>query len=425
MSLLQETSHDPTTTAVTDWAYVSEGGATMVFSYVGQKHPTFTHRVLRVRKVALGHYDEVDDEEAKEEPDDPSIAFQNSVIALLLPTDHLPKLESVHVNRQWLKELALSATNKRPELRRLKDDIDLTRKKAVLATDLVGGRGWAVEIKPKWAFLPNPAYLSSETRETKLRNCRFCMHSTRKTAEGEKAALGYCPLDLFSGDKTRVSNALASLWNAWVRTEGHINNLKIFVGGELIQPKNVGERLAPILLIPQESTLDEMLPAFQKALLPLLIESQLLAKLGTLQRTLDALDIEGLRHFWQKDSTRTDGAIGANSPDPSMIDWIEFAKDYSGNKTRPTPPLDSSMDDATLRFYIMGYLLSATFKDCSVILRLGAEDMEDSITAIDLDPKKIERLETWENQDSRIVHGFMDALRQGEVTIDPCSDAGR
>ncbi|KAG8833376.1 Inositol-pentakisphosphate 2-kinase [Serendipita sp. 399] len=426
---LQKAEHDPTTTEVTDWAYISEGGATMVFSYVGQKHPVFTRRVLRVRKIALGHSDTKNDDQRDEEPDDPSIAFQNSVIALLLPSSHLPKLESVHVNRQWLSKMALYAKDKRPDIRKLKDDIDLSREKAVLATDLVGGRGWAVEIKPKWAFLPNQDYLSPETRETKLRNCRFCMHSMRKVSEGDQAAVGYCPLDLFSGDKDRVSKALTSLWDAWIRTDGHINNLKVFVEGKLIEPKNAVEHLAPNLSIPASSDLADILPAFQKALLPLLTESQLLSEMSHLQRSLDALDIEGLRHFWLNSRLADgspDSAVGANLPDPSIPDWVEFVNDYLSNgKTLPTVNNNNTMDDSTLRSYIMAYLLSATFKDCSVILRLGAGDIEDSITAIDLDPKKVDRLGKWEDQDKKIVYGFKDAFERGEVDINPCSDAGR
>jgi inositol-pentakisphosphate 2-kinase len=65
------------------------------------------------------------------------------------------------------------------------------------------------------------------------------MHSVRKTATGEKAAVGYCPLDLFSGKEERVRKALESLWNSWIENDGQINNLKIFVGGRTITPPQV------------------------------------------------------------------------------------------------------------------------------------------------------------------------------------------
>ena len=51
--------------------------------------------------------------------------------------------------------------------------------------------------------------------------------------------MGYCPLDLFSGDRARVSKAVEDLWDAWIQTDGHINNLKVFVEGVLIKPSQV------------------------------------------------------------------------------------------------------------------------------------------------------------------------------------------
>ena len=66
------------------------------------------------------------------------------------------------------------------------------------------------------------------------------MHAHEKIRAGETAAMGYCPLDLFSGERERVSKALSNLWEAWVQSDGRINNLKVFVEGALIQPSQVG-----------------------------------------------------------------------------------------------------------------------------------------------------------------------------------------
>lgn len=71
------------------------------------------------------------------------------------------------------------------------------------------------------------------------------MHAHYKSLKGEIACHGYCPLDLFSGDETRVIRALRSLWNAWVESRGAINNLRIFVQGKAIDPGDVG--LASVL----------------------------------------------------------------------------------------------------------------------------------------------------------------------------------
>jgi inositol-pentakisphosphate 2-kinase len=127
-----------------DWTYVSEGGATIVFSYTGPSKPHFNGTVLRLRKTALAPHDERPDEA---QTDDPTIAFQTKVMARLIPNLFLPRLESVGVDKTWLREIGTLCTRQRPPERREKDDINLTRMTSVLATDLVGKEPLVVEIK--------------------------------------------------------------------------------------------------------------------------------------------------------------------------------------------------------------------------------------------------------------------------------------
>lgn len=168
-----------TDTSPQDWRLISEGGSSIVFSYVGPPNTLFDKTALRLRKgPAAAHEDpekyqkpQLAQQESplsenapadlnsgdSSEPDDPTIVFQHTVIEKLIPIKHLPHLQSVHVERAWLEELAeLTEPLRKPE-RRAKDTIDRGRRKAVLATDLVGGAGWAVEIK---VSLPPPGRLS-------------------------------------------------------------------------------------------------------------------------------------------------------------------------------------------------------------------------------------------------------------------------
>jgi inositol-pentakisphosphate 2-kinase len=168
----------------------------------------------------------------------------------------------------------------------------------------------------------------------------------------------------------------------------------------------------------------DLLPDFIQALMPLLYETTLLPKMATLQRTLDALDIEGLVKLWNAHHPGDSSPIGTNAPDPDLKEWIQFTEEYlksNGGQDYEITDL-GAMDEARLRFYILCYLMSATFKDCSVILRLDS-GMPDSITAIDLDPKAIDRLKKWEAQDREIVLGFKEGLASGEITQAPCTDA--
>jgi len=249
-------SLDITNVRVQDWRYVSEGGATIVLSYTGSD-PQISRKVLRLRKRLLGP-----DRATDHHPDSDDVStleFQNRVVARLVPTEFLPELEYVSVDRPWLEEMASFCEQSRPLGRREKDVIDVTQRRAILATDLVGGVPLVIEIKvclnchpqrpmkltifctqPKWSFLPSPNHLSPASSPVKMRTCRFCMHSQMKTTDHENVHAGYCPLDLFSGDGQRISRALRALWDAWIHTQGSANNLRIFSRGKLLKPSDVG-----------------------------------------------------------------------------------------------------------------------------------------------------------------------------------------
>jgi inositol-pentakisphosphate 2-kinase len=229
---------DISSTSPKFWKYISEGGATIVFSYRGPPHDVFSHSVVRLRKAVRdvshamtlkqleasgvkigevdgpgnsevvepegaisrpleiaekvrlkgkgsndslrsvgstrsvhgprrmatslqfpsgeqdsdsdsGWIDDSDDEGLGEEqqPDDPTIEFQTRVTTQLVPLHYLPRLESVKIGKRWVAELARISERMRPAARKRVDGIDLKRKKGVVADDLVGWEGWAVEIK--------------------------------------------------------------------------------------------------------------------------------------------------------------------------------------------------------------------------------------------------------------------------------------
>lgn len=63
------------------------------------------------------------------------------------------------------------------------------------------------------------------------------MHAHLKASQGASdVSLGYCPLDLFSGDRVRVTRALHTLWTIWLDTGAAVNNLRVFVGGRQLKP---------------------------------------------------------------------------------------------------------------------------------------------------------------------------------------------
>ncbi|KAN0077133.1 Inositol-pentakisphosphate 2-kinase domain containing protein [Tylopilus felleus] len=392
-----------------DWAYLAEGGSTVVFSYAGPAHPHFTGKILRLRKTSTSRHtgDEGDD----------TVAFQNTVIAALVPSQFLPDLESVHLDATWLATLEALQSGDRPPQWRAKDQIDKTRQKGILATDLVRGQDvLAIEIKPKWGFLPNTAHLSQETAEVKTSTCRFCMHAHFKFKDGD-VPTQYCPLDLYSQDESRMRKAIRDLWDGWVQSNGALNNMKVFMSGKTINPSEARSFLGEFL-----SAGIEVHEALATALIPLL-RTPALRTISNLQRSLDALDIEGIVKLHVM-ACPDDKDLGATRKNPSLKELQDFVASYhsvycSLDHSKPCP---ENMDT-----YLTAYLLSATFKDCSVICRIPRSDMSGNpsvdaphpISIIDLDFKGVDRLERWADLDRRIVEHYRDVVQRSTSPHDP------
>ena len=170
---------------------------------------------------------------------------------------------------------------------------------------------------------------------------------------------------------------------------------------------------------PLASALDTLRDPFSQTLLPLLFQQPLLHTLGALQRTLDSLDIEGLSTLWVRThmSSGTMPRLGEGEPEPTLAEWESFVEQYL-SRNRSAIPEDDDFPPSTsdLRYHILAYLLSATFKDCSVIARFPprqAGDSEPSITVIDLEPKSVTRLPHWAQLDKEITEAYAQYITKG------------
>ncbi|EGO21159.1 hypothetical protein SERLADRAFT_475955 [Serpula lacrymans var. lacrymans S7.9] len=398
-----------------DWKYVAEGGATMVFSYTGPPG-IFNRMVLRLRKSTVPDLPQrsLDD---VEELDDFIISFQERIVARVISEEHLPRLKTVLLDTNWLQSLSNLRNMDRPPARRHKDGLDLTKRKGILATDLVGNVDLAIEIKPKWAFLPCPAHLSSATITIKRTTCRFCMHNYFRSTKNVAPISAYCPLDLYSGEEDRITRAIHDLWDAWIKSDGSLNNLRIFVHGSLLKPSDADSSriLADVLHVSESyASSSHLRDAFTSTVLRILLDSDILRVLSRLQRTLDPLDIEGLSKLWFRSkadlslpSSVLAPALGFDTDDPSLTEWEDFIDIYTSvfktwNHSLPNV--------ANLKSYLMAYMLSATFKDCSIVLRPDKSGTTSaSVTVIDMDPKSMIRLEKWEKLDKNITDFYTHA----------------
>ena len=460
---------DISTTSPHEWKYISEGGSSIVFSYTGPSHASFDGTALRLRKASHSSLTAPTSPVALiqqvEDPDDPAIAFQHEVVARVLPEEYLPRLEAVQVSRGWLEELTGLTEERRPEERRAKDSIDVHKARAVLATDLVGGRAIAVEIKVRLSppsISPQSSHRRAHTAKVGLPPISLAPLDGHGVGEDDDVPLlhacapekrarrgrgrGVLPAGLVLGRRGACAAGAARAvgrvgqhvgrdeqlarvrGGAYAEAERSCERFPDVCGAVLIvavQPSSI-QPLASRLHLPDDEafTLFTVRDAFVSRVLPLLLESSLLRILSNLQRTLDPLDIEGLSLLWSRayasqepgvalETHSPDGdapsapPLGSGLSDPTVDGWKQFLEIYLAKNSE----MDHDHPDiANLQYYCFAYLLSATFKDCSLILRIP-EEGRGSITVIDLDVKPIDRLQKWEKLDKEIVEAYKNAWK--------------
>ncbi|BGP30302.1 hypothetical protein JCM10296v2_002056 [Rhodotorula toruloides] len=456
------------TTSPTDWQYAAEGGANLVVSFAGPADSPFSGYALRLRKRKKRAAGGKGGEDVV--PSEVDVDFGAKVIAPLLGEENVVEMEKVPLSRDWLEELVedMRAKAVRPAEREAEDEVDLDAAEGVVVADLVAGKSvLAVEVKPKWGFLPSPTYLSPSTATIKTTYCRTCMHRHYRASENDGSD-GFCPLALYSGNPARVHKALEQLYGSWMSSEGAINNLRIFLDGQKVLPGDANQAVALnealhrlTVTNPPASPIS---PAslFTRILAPTLLHSPALPLLHDLQSLLDVLNIEGLASLLSR-TTGVDLAqkfgpeeVERLGGQPRLEEWIKWVERYApllgGRQGGELAPLERDewvRAKATLesrflasstpaqdsptppwRDAILAYLLSATFKDCSLIIRLPLDASAatvGTVKAIDLDPKPINRLGKYSKMDREIVECWKERLerleaegRVGEVR--KCSD---
>ncbi|KAI0032832.1 inositol-pentakisphosphate 2-kinase [Vararia minispora EC-137] len=387
----------PVNTEPSDWAYVNEGRAAIVFSYHGPSDPLFNRKVLRFRKSTSSHPSTIEPD--ADQPDDPIISFQQVVLARLIDSQYLINLDVVALDPGWLSAFAAHHDSLRPREHRAVSRIDLTYRKAVLADDLVGPFACAIEIKPKWGFLPSPTHLSPKTAEIKTRTCRTCMHDyLRRTQSSVTSSppIAYCALDLFARDPARVRRAVGGLWDTWIASAGHGNKLRVFARGTALSPDDhtaVAACVANVLGTAPNASLDDIRAPFCETVAHTLLDTAVLPHLAELQRQLDVLDIEGLAAL----RARTPEP---DFPEPTLEDWRAFLDDFLASHSM----LDHEHPDpARFFYYVRAFMLSATLKDCSLFVCLADPPI---IKLVDLDPKSVRKFQYWKEMDDEIVSAY-------------------
>ncbi|TPX64059.1 inositol-pentakisphosphate 2-kinase [Spizellomyces sp. 'palustris'] len=366
--------------------------------------------VLRVRKTQneRGIVSEEGDTFSLEYEHD----FQRHIISKLINGCYISEMQLIRVTPTFLTALSNSLSTVRPRSRQHKD-LDTSQPWAALMSDhtivpelqiqdrapaeskpeahgLESGESSpkviAVEIKPKWGFLPvspviNPAH------SVKYTTCRYCMHQHWKGRKYEDhLQSSFCPLDLYSKDTERIKTSLKSLLRS------PQNNLKLFVDGMPVmlgQGQSIDKSFSVLESFFRRIVGEPEAPSFAGVdhlvdlLTTIIVSDSLLQMLKYHQQNLDQYDIEGIFPWYDKLEPDT------KLHDPSIAEWNEILQTYLRRMSSPdadVPPDWAECSPTEQLHYIYEFVLSATLKDCSVIITLWPEAEKDRYESIHHDP---------------------------------------
>ncbi|KYR01821.1 hypothetical protein DLAC_01834 [Tieghemostelium lacteum] len=371
------------------WKYKGEGACNVVLTYHGPNNSKLNGRVLRVKKTNVssttigtllnGNEDQVN-------KDISDFKFVADKMSFILNSRYVYPGEIIRVTKEFLEQLDEHILNDRPKSRsKLRIDTNITI--AFLIQDLsmfrdvsIPGHHFqspkenfspslspspsssftrdqiiCIEIKPKWGFLQSRSEFITNAKDVKSNTCRYCMHQYIKLQEGSISEISnYCPLDLYCNSNDNDDNNSMNIDRKKKAIKELFyhpqNNLKIYIDGELAFTGSLGggndlskeESIQMIgsLFRPTLSTqsLCELVSA-------ILSRESILSNLKSVQ-LYDELDIEAIYYLYCK-LNQIPNTIGYQLNSQSKLDQLT---------------------NDQIREYISRFLISATVKDCSIML---------------------------------------------------------
>ncbi|CAB3380320.1 Hypothetical predicted protein [Cloeon dipterum] len=399
------------------WIYRGEGNANLV---IALSHERCIVRLRKVDKNKLGRLSDTDRylevQRLKQE-----LAFYQNVLIPLMGSSFLKQSVVYKLDRDQVQMINQIIQHQRPAHRSHKvafcaaDLVAVYPDYTLLPENLDGETStFCVEIKPKQGWIhPNDRILPK---------CTFCMKQYLKLKNRSIARLSdYCPLNLYSGNKQRMQDAIRALLFS------PQNNLKIFKDGCLIYGEDV------------KTNLTEMLRCWFGSK----------HKLTDKEVLIDAfcnLVIEGLcREVPDNTSCSSRDDAKENSPWQPVCNWSRqpLPKNCVLGRILAIQMLEVPRDQVDLKVHdaypflhrdeyltpVQRYLLSATTKDCSVLMSFqhvsqdrmkilpsrhviheqnSQQSFVFNIGVSDLDPKPLTCIEKHRKRDLEILMAMLE-----------------
>ncbi|KAL2504063.1 Inositol-pentakisphosphate 2-kinase family protein [Abeliophyllum distichum] len=367
-----------------EWAYRGEGAVNLILAYCG-KSPDFVGKILRIQKVPRNGSESENgpsaltmhefllwgEHEGLISAPTREIAehlYVQQVMCPLLGSKHVDAGIRVLVSREFLEAVENKVLCQRPSLRVDAAKVNPLCDSVLLVADhsifphvsgiIKDDFCVSVEIKPKCGFLPISEFIAPENA-VKRSITRFQMHQALKLHQGKISQISkYDPLDLFSGSKDRVQNAMKSL----LLTPQ--NNFRVFLNGSLIFGGLGGGADSTTCMVDRafDHALKHVIRAedgmrtkyFLELVTESVFKSGLLNRLLEVQK-LDIIDIEGAIHLYYDIVSQ-----------PCMV-----CREKGENERNASP--HSIPRDQSLKI-VRDYLTSATAKDLSMMISFNSRE---------------------------------------------------
>lgn len=411
---------------VNDWTYLAEGNANLLFRYVGAPSPALDQMVLRLRKIHTYSKNET--------TQSPSHILQYINDELLPLMNELNECQTTNYH-QVAQKVTLPPDFLHACVRRY-PAIDSKCTEGLILPNFNQLGDICIELKPKTSF---KSCREDDRHSLKSTICRYCLHQHYKIHMGKVDQVSsYCPMDLFSHHRMRMTAALTGLF------ETPQNNLRmVHRNGTTFNHVNSNSV--------NDDHHDHECFGDIEQLVQVLVEvfytqSSFLRDIARVQYQMKGLDIE---HIWEfhlvVEKILQGHELQGLVENIAEVQTVSRVFDHVLSLVHEHEFVKRSWRDWTksdlVELYdvvLNKFLIGATMKDCSILMSLrecssgnpsDLHEMEQhvvqvggceyavALAVVDLDPKHVSKIPHYIDLDRDIVRHFYSLKTQNKVVL--------